>query len=80
MTHGGWADDDAQIIAIDEHSALCLAAHDAGSPLWQVLVSGTTIDRLIAAVSAVYATTPDRLASDIDRLFAVFDDRGLMGA
>lgn len=78
MTHGGWVDEHADIIAIDEHSALCLAAHEAGSPLWHALVEGTSIEKLVASVSARYATTPDRLPSDVDELFAAFDERGLL--
>ena len=78
MTHGGWAEDDAEIIAIDEHSALCLAAHEAGSPLWQALVDGTTLEKLVESVSERYATRPDELATDVDALFGVFHERGLL--
>ena len=78
MTHGGWTDADADIIAIDEHSALCLAAHEAGSPLWQALVEGTSFEKLVKSVSMHYAGAPDRLAPDVDELFGVFDERGLL--
>ncbi len=78
MTHGGWVDEHADIIAIDEHSALCLAAHEAGSPLWQALVEGTSLEKLVQSVSAQYAATPDRLQSDVDELFVAFDERGLL--
>ena len=78
MTHGGWADADADIIAIDEHSALCLAAHDAGSPLWQALVDGTSLEKLVNVRLDALRRTPDRLAPDIDELFGVFDERGLL--
>ncbi|MDA0138346.1 PqqD family protein [Solirubrobacter deserti] len=78
MTHGGWADEDADIIAMDEHSALCLAAHEAGSPLWRALVEGTSLEKLVESVSAQYAAAPNQLASDVDELFAVFDARGLL--
>ena len=78
MTHAGWADEHADIIAIDEHSALCLAAHEAGSPLWQALVEGTSMEKLVRSVSTYYAAMPDRLQSDVDQLFAAFDERGLL--
>jgi hypothetical protein len=77
MTHGGW-DEHADIIAIDEHSALCLAAHEVGSPLWQVLVEGATLEKLVESVSEQYAGSPERLASDVDQLFSAFDERGLL--
>ena len=78
MTHGGRADEDADIIAIDEHSALCLAAHEAGSPLWQPLVEGTSLEQLVDSVTRHYAGTPDRLEPDVDELFAAFAARGLL--
>jgi len=78
MTHGGWADDSGEIIAIDEHAALCLAAHQAGSRLWQALVDGTSLEKLVNSLSELYASTPDRLATDVDALFTVFDERGLL--
>ena len=78
MTHGGWDVDDADIIAIDEHSALCLAAHEVASPLWQGLVQGTSLEKLVDWVTAQYAEMPDRLAIDVDDLFAAFDARGLL--
>lgn len=78
MTSGAWNDEDGDIVAIDEHSALCLAARDAGSPLWQALIEGTSFEKLVAALSAQYASRPEDLAPDVDRLFAVLDDRGLL--
>lgn len=78
MSFGGWAEDDADIIAIDEHSALCLAAHEAGSPLWQPLVDGVTFQKLVESMTALYAAAPERIESDIERLFSVFDERGLL--
>ena len=78
MTHGGWDVDDADIIAIDEHSALCLAAHEVGSPLWQPLVDGTSREKLVVSVSAQYATRPEALAADVDELVSAFDERGLL--
>ena len=59
MTHGGWDVDDAEIIAIDEHSALCLAAHEAGSPLWQSLVDGTS---QLATTSITIPSKPSGLS------------------
>lgn len=79
MTHGGWADD-ADITAIDEHSAICLAAHETGNPLWGALVEGTTFKRLVDSVTAVYASMPDQLPADVDALFAAFRERGLLGS
>jgi hypothetical protein len=71
-------DAEAEIIAIDEHAALCLAAREVGSPLWQALVDGTSLSRLTDALFARYADEPDRLSPDIDALFEAFDERGLL--
>jgi hypothetical protein len=62
-----WAD----IIPIDEHAALCLAADESGSPLLPALVEGTTLERLHAALEELYRRSPERLADDVDRLLAV---------
>jgi hypothetical protein len=77
MSNEHW-DDVAEVIAIDEHAALCLAAREAGSPLWHALVAGTTLERLVAAVSEAYACSSERLATDVDALFEAFDERGLL--
>jgi len=73
MTDQRWAD----IIPIDEHAALCLAADESRSPLLPALVAGTTLDRLVHAISRLYAAKPDRLAGDVDALLGVFEQRGL---
>jgi hypothetical protein len=78
MTPGGWTDGDSDIVALDEHSALCLAARDAGSPLWQALVDGTSYEKLVEALTAQYAARPDDLGQDVDELFVVLDERGLL--
>ena len=77
MTNDGW-DDGGEVIAIDEHAALCLAAREAGSPLWHALVAGTTLEKLVSAVTEGYACCSERLAADVDELFAAFDERGLL--
>ena len=77
MTYDDW-DDGAEVIAIDEHAAICLAARDAGSPLWSALVAGTTLERLVAAVSEAYACCADRLATDVDDLLEALGERGLL--
>lgn len=78
MTSGGWNDVDGDIVAIDEHSALCLAAREAGSPLWGALVAGTSYEKLVDALSEQYASSPEALGADVDRLFDVFEERGLL--
>jgi hypothetical protein len=72
MTDEPWAD----IIPIDEHAALCLAADESGSPLLEALVDGTTLERLAAAVERRYADCSDRLADDVDRLLDAYSRRG----
>ena len=71
MTDGRSAD----IIPIDEHAAQCLAADESGSPLLPAIIEGTTLEKLISAVSELYAGCSDRLAGDVDSLLAVYDDR-----
>jgi hypothetical protein len=78
MTHDGWSDEDGEVIAIDEHAALCLAAREVGSPLWRALVAGTTLENLVAAVSEAYACSSERLAADVDDLLEAFGERGLL--
>jgi hypothetical protein len=74
MTEERWAD----IIPIDEHAALCLAADESSSPLLQALIDGTTLDRLEAAVERLYGRWPERLAGDVDRLLDAYSRRGLL--
>jgi hypothetical protein len=72
MTDEQWAD----IIPIDEHAALCLAADESGSPLLEALVDGTTLERLEAAVQRLYLGRAERLAGDVDRLLDAYTRRG----
>jgi hypothetical protein len=78
MINDGWSDVGGEVIAIDEHAALCLAASECGSPLWRALVEGTTFEKLVAEVTALYETTSERLAADVDALLAAFGERGLL--
>jgi hypothetical protein len=78
MICDGWVDEGGEVIAIDEHAALCLAANEVQSPLWRALVDGTTIEKLVASVSEIYANSTDQLATDIDELFDAFAERGLL--
>jgi hypothetical protein len=78
MRNRGEVGEAAEVIAIDEHAALCLAAHEAGSPIWQALVDGTSFDKLVTSLARLYEAVPERLAPDIDRLFVAFDERGLL--
>jgi hypothetical protein len=78
MIFDGWVDEGAEVIAIDEHAALCLAANEVQSPLWRALVDGTTFEKLVASVSEIYANSCDQLAADIDELFVAFAQRGLL--
>jgi coenzyme PQQ synthesis protein D (PqqD) len=77
MVDDVWADDGAEVIAIDEHAALCLAANEIQSPLWRALVDGTTLEQLVASVAELYATSADRLSADVDELLLAFAQRGL---
>jgi hypothetical protein len=77
MVDEGWADEIGEIIAIDEHAALCLAANEIQSPLWHAIVDGTTLEKLCTAISEIYATRTDRLAADVDELLEAFAKRGL---
>jgi hypothetical protein len=77
MVDDGWANDGAEVIAIDEHAALCLAANEVQSPLWSALVNGTTLEKLFASIAELYATSVDQLATDVDTLLLAFAERGL---
>jgi hypothetical protein len=78
MTSDGWADAGGQVIALDEHAAWCLAARESRNPLWHALIVGTSFEKLVAAVAAIYDSSADQLAGDVDRLLATLDDRGLL--
>jgi hypothetical protein len=78
MVNDGWMDAGGEVIAIDEHAALCLAANEVQSPLWRALVDGTTLEKLVAAVSEIYVHSSDRLAADVDELLDAFAERGLV--
>ncbi|MDA0168635.1 hypothetical protein OJ998_06015 [Solirubrobacter taibaiensis] len=78
MTNRGDTQEPAEAVAVDEHAALCLAAYDEGSPLWQALIDGMTFDKLVTALITIYESMPERLAPDIDRLLLAFEERGLL--
>ena len=67
----------ADIIPIDEHAALCLAATESGSPLLPAIVNGTTLEKLLLAVEQLYSSVPERLSEDVDLLLDVYSRRGL---
>ena len=77
MVDDAWADGGAEVIAIDEHAALCLAANEIQSPLWRALVDGTTLEKLVASVTELYEGSADRLPADVDELLLAFAERGL---
>jgi hypothetical protein len=74
MTEERWAD----IIPIDEHAALCVAADESRSPLLQALIDGTTLEKLTIAVEQLYSWRPERLADDVDRLLNAYGRRDLL--
>ena len=78
MTNDGW-DDGGEVIAIDEHAALCLAAREAGSPLWPALVAGTTLEKLVSCRrGGLRVLRPSAWPPTSTSCFAAFDERGLL--
>jgi hypothetical protein len=65
------------VVPIDEHAALCLAADLSGNPLLEALVGGTSLADLMTAVERLYCDRPDHLAPDVDRLLAAYERGGL---
>jgi hypothetical protein len=64
------------VIPLDEHAALCLAADQSGNPLLAALVDATTLAKLVTAVERLYCDRPERLAGDVDRLLAAYGRSG----
>jgi hypothetical protein len=75
-----WTDVDDEIVALDETTAMYLAANEAGALLWRALAGGATRDELVDLLARSYALPPDRAAADTDAFVGSLRERGLLTA
>jgi hypothetical protein len=73
-----WTEVDDEIVALDETTALYLAANEAGALLWRALAAGATRDELVDLLGRSYALSPDRAAADTDAFVGALRTRGLL--
>jgi hypothetical protein len=73
-----WTEVDDEIVALDETTAMYLAANEAGALLWRALASGATRDELVDLLAGTYALSPDRAAADTDAFVGSLRERGLL--
>lgn len=73
-----WSEVDGEIVALDENSAVYLAANAAGALLWRALVDGTTRESLAATLAGEYGISLERAAADTDAFLAALRERALL--
>jgi hypothetical protein len=73
-----WRDVDGEVVALDEHAAVYLAANPAGAVLWRSLAGGATREELAAELALAFGIDTDRAAADTDGFLADLSERGLL--
>jgi hypothetical protein len=73
-----WTDVDGEIVALDEETAVYLAANESGGMLWRALSNGSTRDQLGELLCETYDLAPERAAADIDAFLAALREKGLL--
>lgn len=73
-----WTDVDGEIVALDESTALYLAANESGGLLWRALADGASRDELSDLLARTYGLTAERARQDTDAFLATLRDRGLL--
>jgi coenzyme PQQ synthesis protein D (PqqD) len=75
-----WKDVDGEVVALDEHAAVYLAANPAGAMLWRALAAGATRPELERELVGAYGIDEARAAADTDAFLADLTARGLLAA
>jgi Coenzyme PQQ synthesis protein D (PqqD) len=80
LRHDGvaWKDVDGEVVALDEHAAVYLAANPAGAVLWRSLALGATREELAAELVREFGIDADRAVADLDAFLADLGGRGLL--
>jgi hypothetical protein len=80
LRHDGvaWKDVDGEIVALDEHAAVYLAANPAGAVVWRSLAQGATRGQLADELVREFGIDPDRANADVDAFLADLGGRGLL--
>jgi len=66
------------VLALDVRSELYLELNKSGARLWELLARGTTRAELVDRLVCEYDITPERAASDVDRLLDELSTRDLL--
>jgi hypothetical protein len=75
-----WSDVDGEIVALDEDTAVYLAANEAGGLLWRALANGATRESLAEILTLEYGISLERAQADADSFVAALKERGLLAA
>jgi coenzyme PQQ synthesis protein D (PqqD) len=80
LRHEGvaWKEVDGEVVALDEHGAVYLAANPAGAVLWRALAGGTTHEGLVADLVAEFGIPTDRADADVGAFLGDLRERGLL--
>jgi coenzyme PQQ synthesis protein D (PqqD) len=80
LRHDGvaWKDVDGEIVALDEHAAVYLAANPAGAIVWRSLAQGATRGQLADELVREFGIDADRAHADVDAFLADLGGRGLL--
>jgi hypothetical protein len=75
-----WVEVDGQIIAVDGHTSIYLAANKSGALLWQALAGGSTRAKLVSTLVETYGLQAEAARADVDRFLAELAESDLLEA
>lgn len=79
--HGlAWTEVDGEIVALDEDTAVYLAANASAALLWRELADGSTLESLADALAREYGIPVDRAEADVEAFLVALRERALLEA
>jgi hypothetical protein len=69
---------DGEAVVIDLTSGAYYSLNEAGTLVWQVLISGHDVGEAAAALARRFTTTPEEAAADTGRLVDQLEEEGLI--
>ena len=73
-----WRTVGGEVIAIERATSTYLTANEAGSALWEALVTGATLRQLVDLISNRYGISASRATADVEQFLSALDERGLL--
>lgn len=73
-----WRVVEDEVVALDLHDSVYLAANRTGARLWALLAKGTTREALITSLVEGFGVTTEAAVADVDRFLSQLSQRRLL--